>query len=103
MLRYIVLVGVLSVTAAACNSSDEAARVENPPAAAGTTPATEPAGQGADATAPGDAGSQAADTQAPVSSSPQGELPRTASPLALAGLIGLLSLGAAAGVRALRR
>jgi hypothetical protein len=33
----------------------------------------------------------------------QAELPRTASPLALSGLIGLLSLMGAAGVRAMRR
>ena len=42
----------------------------------------------------------AAEEQQPVASN---ELPRTAGPLPLAGLLGLLSLGGALGVRALRR
>jgi hypothetical protein len=39
----------------------------------------------------------------PDTITPQNELPRTASPLALAGLAGLLSLCGAAGIRAYRR
>jgi hypothetical protein len=49
-----------------------------------------------------------APSAAPARAEPQGEpaqqeLPRTASPFPAAGLLGLISLGAAAGIRALRR
>lgn len=45
-----------------------------------------------------------AEVQAPAEEAPQqvAQLPKTASPLPLAGLLGLLSLAAAAGVRSLR-
>jgi MYXO-CTERM domain-containing protein len=45
-----------------------------------------------------------AESQAPAAPrAEQRELPRTASPMPMAGLLGLLSLGAAAGIRAFRR
>jgi hypothetical protein len=50
----------------------------------------------------GTSGVQAESTTAAQNAAPA-ELPRTASPLALSGLLGLLSLAGAAGVRKLRR
>lgn len=49
---------------------------------------------------------EAPEPEAPAEEAPQvaeAQLPRTASPLPLAGLFGLLSLAAAAGIRSLRR
>ena len=43
-----------------------------------------------------------ADAQQPVATEARNELPRTASPLALSGLLGLLSLAGAGGLRFFR-
>ena len=79
------------------------ARVEAPaPAEPAPAPQAQPAPDPAPAPRPvGTSG--AAQQSAPEQQTRAAELPRTASPLALTGLIGLLSLAGAFGVRALRR
>ena len=80
------------------------AREESPPQQArAETPAPAPQAQPAPAPAPRPVGTSGVESQAPAQRAQAEELPRTASPLALTGLIGLLSLVGAFGVRALRR
>jgi hypothetical protein len=78
---------------------------EEPPSrqARAEAPAPAPQAQPAPAPAPRPVGTSGVESQAPAQRAQGDELPRTASPLALTGLIGLLSLAGAFGVRALRR
>jgi hypothetical protein len=89
------------------------APVEQPPVAAAAPPASEvsapapapepePAPQAAAPPAP-QPESPAPQPESTVAAAPVQELPRTSSPLPLAGLSGLLSVAAAAGLRSLRR
>jgi len=90
-------------TAPAPTAEAEASAVQAAPAPA-ETPREEPA---AETPAPAPAQPTAMATSAPtetaVGTSGQDELPRTASPLPLSGLIGLLSLGGALVLRRMRR
>lgn len=86
------------------SEADARARAD---ASAAQTPAPAQQARGdADRDAVGTTGSARADAQADAAPQQQAratELPRTASPLALSGLVGLLSLAGAFGVRAIRR
>jgi hypothetical protein len=72
------------------------AAAEPPPAPEVTAPAPEP--EPVQAVAP-----PAPQPESTVAAAPVEELPRTSSPLPLAGLLGLVSFAAAAGIRSLRR
>jgi hypothetical protein len=72
------------------------AAAEPPPAPEVTAPAPEP--EPVQAAAP-----PAPQPERTVAAGPVEELPRTSSPLPLAGLLGLVSFAAAAGIRSLRR
>jgi len=75
-----------------------AAAVEPAPA-----PAPEPTAAAAPEPAPVQAQARATVREEPQAVGTSGELPRTASPLPLSGLLGLLSLAGAVGIRAFRR
>jgi hypothetical protein len=78
----------------------EIARAE---ADAQETRAEAPQRQPTPAPAPRPVGTSGVESQAPAQQARTEELPRTASPLFLTGLVGLLSLAGAVGARALRR
>ena len=71
------------------------------PVAAAPAPAPEPAAPAVEESRV--AAAQVESEPRAVGTSGQDELPRTASPLALSGLLGLLSLAGAAGIRLIRR
>ena len=95
--RSLVCVAGIALAAAACGEAPRSAdRNDTPPASVS---------QEATGTSGPDAQEQAApvDVTAAQDRQNQVELPATASPLALTGLAGLLSLGGAAGAHLLRR
>jgi hypothetical protein len=71
------------------------------PVAAAPAPAPEPAAPAVEESRV--AAAQVESEPRAIGTSGQDELPRTASPLALSGLLGLLSLAGAAGIRLIRR
>jgi len=102
-LYSLLCVAALLIGAAACSGTPGDEVPENGVAMNETT-ATETAGTTGMAEAPAPFPDQIAEDRT-AGAAPQDEaaLPSTASPLGMAALIGLLSLGGAAGIRFLRR
>ena len=96
-LRSLVIAAALGIGAVACGESPDVDESTT------STIGSESPETGASEEALGTAGSEVEPAQGEETRAAEADLPGTASPLATVGIAGLLALGAAGGLRLLRR